>query len=201
MRTVTREYTLFPIHELSGEAQQTAYYKWLEQVEYTFSSDNSSTMDEFSKLFDLNIRNWSYDAYSYNYSFCTYLSGEVEELSGERLARYIHNNHWFKIFTPKIYWGAMKVGGKTTKRLSRIFYTSDCPLTGYCADCAILKPIYDFLTHPDSKITYLKLMERCLESFFQFCRDDVSYTQSEESFKEMSQANDWEYLSNGKLFN
>lgn len=201
MRTITREYNIFSIHELSADAKQAAYYTWIKNRDYSFSSDNRSTMEEFTKLFDLDIRNWSYDTCTYNYSFFTSLSGETEELSGERLAKYITNNHWHKLFTPKISWGKMNADHKTTRRLSRIFYNSNCTLTGYCADCAILQPIYDFLKHPDKSVTYLRLMDKCLDSFFRFCRDDMEYMQSEENFKEESHTNEWEYLQNGQLFN
>jgi len=189
------------MHELSVDAQKTAYYKWIENRDYSFSSDNRNTMEEFAKLFNVDIRNWSYDTCTYHYSFFTSLSGELEELSGERLARYITNNHWHRLFISKIYWGKTSVQCKTKNRLSRIFYNTDCTLTGYCADCAILQPIYDFLKHPAKNITYFKLMDKCLDSFFRFCRDDIEYTQNEDSFKEESHANNWEYLQDGQLFN
>ena len=201
MRTITREYSIFPIHELSADAQQKAYYKWIEDREYSYSSDNRNTMEQFEELFNIDVRRWSYDSCTYNYSFFTSLSAEVEELCGVRLAAYIINNHWHKLYTPKIYWGKTSVGTTTKKRLSRVFRNADCTLTGYCADCAILEPIYDFLKQPDKNTTYLQLMDKCLASFFRFCRDDMQYTQSEENFHEESNANDWEYLSNGTLFN
>ena len=38
-------------------------------------------------------------------------------------------------------------------------------------------PLYDFLKQPDKNTTYLQLMDKCLASFFRFCRDDMQYTQ------------------------
>jgi hypothetical protein len=44
-------------------------------------------------------------------------------------------------------------------------------------------------------------MDECLDSFFRACRDDMESTQTLEYFTEESNANGWEYLSDGKLFN
>ena len=44
-------------------------------------------------------------------------------------------------------------------------------------------------------------MDTCLDTFFRFCKDDVVYSDSEEYFNEESNANELEYLANGKLFN
>ena len=195
MRTVTIDYDLFQVQELSQKAQRTAHQNWLINKEYFHSEENRKTLLEFEKLFDIRVRGWNYDSCNYNYRFETTLSGDIEELRGVRLAIYITNNHWFKLFQYKKYWK-----GKT-KRKSRVMFDADCTLTGYCADHSILEPIYDFLKTPNKEITYLKLMDTCLDTFFRFCKDDVVYSDSEEYFNEESNANELEYLANGKLFN
>jgi hypothetical protein len=44
-------------------------------------------------------------------------------------------------------------------------------------------------------------MDECLDSFFRACWDDMESTQTLEYFTEESNANGWEYLSDGKPFN
>ena len=44
-------------------------------------------------------------------------------------------------------------------------------------------------------------MDKCLDSFFKSCRDDMEYQCSEESFEESCAANDYEFLRNGKMYN
>lgn len=197
MRTETRTYLVYPIVELTEQAQSNAHYKWLENFDYSWSSDNHTTLEQFEKLFSINVRNWQYDSCSYNYSFLTSLSGEVEELCGKRLAAYIYNNYSYKLFSAKIYWGK----GYSKKRKSRIFTDNSCTLTGYCMDDTILQPIYNFLQKPNPNTTFLNLIDECLTEFFKGCRDDREYQESQENFIETSIANDWEYLQDGTLFN
>lgn len=86
-------------------------------------------------------------------------------------------------------------------RASRVFVSTDCPLTGYCADFAILDPIYKFLKNPTEEITYHDLMNSCLDNFFKMCCRDVESTETMEYFIDESLANEWEYLEDGTLFN
>lgn len=44
-------------------------------------------------------------------------------------------------------------------------------------------------------------MNECLDRFFRACRDDMESTQTLEYFTKESNANGWEYLSDGKPFN
>ncbi len=194
MRTISREYNLYPVSELPTKSQEVAHQEWLMHKEYGYSSDNRATLTEFENAFNLSIRDWSYDSCSYNYSFFTDLSGDIEQMQGIRLATYIINNHWHRLFTPKSYWRSGK------NRKSRVFVTTDCTLTGYCADCAVLEPIYKFLERPNEQTTYYDLMDSCLDSFFKYCRDDMEQTEKLEYFIEESENNEWEYLESGKIF-
>lgn len=197
MRTITREYNLYPITELSNKAFETAYNKWLYSKEYQYSSDNRKTMEEFQTLFDVVVKDWRYDAYTYSYRFHTNVSQEIEELKGIRLLKYIINNQGFKLFAPKTFWSSKNY----KKRTSKIFVSTECNLTGYCADYEILEPIYSFLKNPDKDTSFLQLMDKCLDNFFKYCKNDVESTESEEYFKEESLDRNYEYLENGTLFN
>ena len=81
MRTETRTYQVYPVVELTEQAQSNAHYKWLEDFDYSWSSDNRSTLEQFEELFSVNVRNWQYDSCSYNYTFLTSLSGDGKSSS------------------------------------------------------------------------------------------------------------------------
>ena len=44
-------------------------------------------------------------------------------------------------------------------------------------------------------------MNKCLNGFFKACRDDMKYQLREEAFAESCEANNYEFLSDGTLFN
>ena len=198
MRTITRTYDIFPLAELSTAARETAYSEWLSTFEYAYSSDNRSTLEAFERIFNVKVTNWSYDTCLYSYRFTSHYSGEEDELSGIRLLKYLVNNYWHTLFKPKTYY--LK-GNFKKQRRSLLFTDSSCVLTGYCADEDILKPIYDFLKSPDTDTTLYDLMDKCLDSFFKSCRNDMEYLSSEESFEESCEANGYEFLENGKMYN
>ena len=67
-------------------------------------------------------------------------------------------------------------------------------------DYEILQPIYDFLKSLDNTTLY-ELIDRGLDSFFKACKDDMEYQLNEEAFAESCEANNYEFLSDGTLFN
>lgn len=133
---------------------------------------------------------------TYTYRFTSHYSEEEDNLKGVRLLKYLVNNYWNDLYLPKTYWSR----NYKKKRKSRVFVSDDCVLTGYCIDYEILKPIYDFLKAPDETTLY-ELMDKCLDGFFKACRDDMEYQFSEETFAESCEANDYEFLSDGTMFN
>lgn len=196
MKTVVREYKVYQFHELSKEAEDYAYSEWMQHFEYVWSTENRATMKRFEEVFNITVNDWSYDSCTYNYRFTSHYNGEEEELNGIRLLKYLINNYWEILFPAKTYWAK---GYKKTRK-SRIFVQHDCVLTGYCADCDILQPIYDFMEAPDNTTLY-ELMGKCLDSFFKYCKDDMEYQISEEAFENDCTANGYEFLSDGKMFN
>jgi len=121
----------------------------------------------------------------------------VQDMAGIRLATYIINNYGYGLYKPKNYYSR----DCKKKRQSRILTDNSCVLTGYYVDEEILEPIYTFLKYPDCHTTFRLLIRKCLNNFFEACSNDMEEYQSEERFKEESQANEWEYLSDGTLFN
>lgn len=196
MRQHSVTYQLYPIQELSGKAQERAHNDWLcNGYYYGWSDENRNTLDRFCESFGVKCSRWNYDSCNYSYSFHTTQEDCIDELKGGRLATYLINHHWSDLCNPKSYWK----NGK--RRASRIFVDACCPITGYYIDECILAPIRQFLQAPSEEMTFERLMNKCLNSFFNGCKEDMESTQSMEYFIEESQNNDWEYLENGKQFN
>ena len=193
MKTVTRNYDIYEVNELSNEARNRAYNNWLSNsCYYPYESDDNNTLDEFIRLFNIRLNN-------YNFSFESLNDEEIDEFSGLRLYKYLINNYWRCLFKHKIYYHKdYFTNGK--KRLSNIFYTNDCVLTGVCSDEAILEPIYNFLKKPNEYTNFLSLMRECLDSFFKYCSSCIEDYESEENFIEICKENDYTFLSNGVRF-
>ena len=103
MRTI--ETILYSFEELSEGAKQKAIEDWRNNTqEYEWSSENRDTLEKFADIFPIRIRNWSYGGSGEGVHFEFTADGEIEELSGQRLATYIWNNYRNEIYTPKQYW-------------------------------------------------------------------------------------------------
>ena len=200
MKTVTRNYEVYEVTELSNEARKRAYNNWLSNgCDYPYCTEDYNTLDEFISLFNLRMNNYECSSYTYNFSFKSLNDEEVDELSGLRLYKYLVNNFWRYLFKHKRYYHKDYFVNRK-KRLSNIFYTNECVLTGVCSDDAILEPIYNFLKNPNKCTNFLDLMYECLDSFFSYCSKCMEDYESEENFIEECKNNDYTFLSNGVRF-
>lgn len=196
MRTITRSYDLYPVYELDEKSFKNAYLDWYMKHHYPYDDDNRKTLEEFCNMFQVTCYHRQYDSNGYSYRFRTDHTAEVENLSGQRLAVYLHNNYWNLLFRPVTYWSR----DCKKERRSRIFRNNSCVLTGYWIDEDILGPVYEFLRRPVAGLTFHSLIDLCLANFFKTCSKDVECTQSKDYFREESESNAWEYLADGTLF-
>lgn len=150
MRTETRTYEVYNLHELTREAQAKAHSHWAEHFDYGWADENEKTLQTFEQTFNIKVDRWSYDSCTYYYRFTSHYSEEEDNLKGTRLLKYLVNNYWNDLYIPKTYWSR----NYKKKRKSRVFVTDDCVLTGYYMDYEILQPIYDFLKSPDQTTLY-----------------------------------------------
>lgn len=191
------EFKVYKLNELPEEKRVAAFEKWFANVEYAYAQDNIDTLIAFEKAFDIDVNSWSYDLDHYRYKFTMNKDEDIEYLSGPRLRTYIVNNYWDDLFKPKTYY----TKNFKKKRKSRILKGSDCPLTGYWTDNAILKPIYDFLKRPYEWINLHDLIDDCLRNYFYACSRDVADQYSKERFLECCEENDYEFFSDGRVYN
>lgn len=194
MRTISKVINLYKLEELSKEAQERAYNKFLENNYYIWSYDNRETLKEFERVFDVNVKSWEYDEYRYGFSLVFPNDDKRIELYGEKLSKLIMNCYWEHLFVGKVYYKNKR------RRRSRILKTNDCVLTGYIGDYFILKPIYDFLRKPDKYTNFEDLMNDCVDSFFSYCQKDLEYYNSYANFEDVSKSNDLEYLEDGEIY-
>lgn len=199
MKTIT--VNLFKFDELSESAQRTIIdrecYEIQEDAMDSYGYDYRATLDRFCEIFGITMTDWSVSDCGHSFSFrfdgpiydwtfdCLYAS----EVSGKLLLRYLNG-----IYIKKAY-------SKKNKYVQPFDPNADCPLTGYCYDCAILAPIVDWYKKPDHGITLHDLIQQCLEMFFQAWEDDYDFHASDEFCRqELSVGSRWEdvlYYSDG----
>lgn len=199
MKTITREYQVYSLDELAPEAQSKAYDEWHATQEYFWETENMHTLDEFCSIFNVKVTDWSVNEYTHYHRFRTTLEEEDDQLKGIRLVAYIWNHYGRYIFQMKTY---HTKGNWDKKRVSHIIEEGEgsCVLTGYYMDEEILGPVYDFLKHPDLSITFIDLMDKCLEAFFEAYRLDLEYCYSEEHFQQECKELGSLFLEDGTLF-
>lgn len=218
----TKTIKVYTLDELSQEAQEKAYNKWLEHHEYYWADENTDTLKEFEKAFRISLKNWSIGDRSEGVSFDTAREYKEEnELTGARLMAYLWNNYGHLIARPK-YYGHLRLTdspirhkriksteikqGPNAGKFSNSYYSGctrqqqNCNLTGYCMDDSILDPIHEFLKGktPSWKYQNFKdLMGYCFDSWVKACNADYEYSTSFEAFKEDAKANEYEYTITG----
>jgi len=209
MRTET--ITVYSISELSDSAKQKAHRQYLNKgFEYFWLDEYLASLKKFAEYFNLKIKNYSLGGYDciVEYSLMSIDNqDEIENLSGLRLARYIHNNFYYYMFKGKYYslWSKTDKNPKNNleklkSRHSKIQLVCDCPFTGMCGDMDLLHPILEFLKKPDSRITFTDLMDQCINNFIKSVESDCEYQESLQYFIEHAEANAYEFTEDGNRY-
>ena len=201
MKTITKEITLFKLSELPEDTQRKVISSFRDDDPSPWESENADTLKAFTRIFPVKVRNYEYeDRAIINFTIDAGwdYGEEIKSLSGPRLMRYIYNNYWDDITSPKIYYHPSALGKKRTSRITRTLEA--CPLTGYIMDNAILDPLVKFLANPSKDVTFEELLEDCLHSWLYACRDDYEFWMSEPSIREDIEANDYDFTEDGRLY-
>lgn len=202
MRTVTKTTTLYQFDELSSEAQEKAREWFRIGFEYGWGSEFRQSLDGFLSMAGITLRNWQYDAYTYDYT----LSGSqfddyVDEFDTRRLIAYCHTRFDKWLTRAKRYAKDGRTWDKSnTVHKSRIIReTHDCPFTGVCFDEDFLQPLREFLKTGKFNGTYQDLIRECLDSGFQSIVNDIEYQTSDEAVDESIRTNEYEFTEDGEL--
>ena len=203
MRTETKTYQIYKFEELSAEAQQKAYENYLssgvcEDEREVDSDDFRGTLDEIMARFGIRMSNWSVDSMTYWYSFnirdgfngCD----ELEEMTGERLYKYIVNNFVPSFQSRKQFY----TRDYKRSRLSRIQTDWDYyALTGVYTDGNVTDYVKNYVENPNLSFNYHDFVDNLLDAFFAAWRDALAYIESFDYFREICDNNDLEFLSDG----
>lgn len=87
----TETVTIYSYSELSEEAKATAYKAW--KPDYAFEADNHRTLEAFCTAFGIEVTEYAYDAYCYEYRW----TGD-KEIKGPELEEYVR--HRLSLFEP-----------------------------------------------------------------------------------------------------
>lgn len=208
MRTIRTK--VYNFNELSEPAKQKAI-NW-----YRSANDDSYYYDEIISsakaivdLFGLKTGRSCTDIRT------GHMDDNILELSGLRLYKYIVNNYYNTLFTPKyiktidrelkckqfickVHAG---VKGKFTQLFSKLTRVNDgCPLTGVCYDYDILQPVYEFLQNPKKETTFKDLIDSIESAISQTFRDAEEWVNSDEYITEQIEANEYEFTQEGNRF-
>lgn len=201
MKTITKEIILLKFAELPEDTQRKVIESFRNDDFFLWVRENADTLKAFERVFPVKVRDYEYgDRNDINFTISpnSDYGEEIKAFSGPRLMRYLYNNYWLDITSPKIYYHPASPGKKRASRITRTL--ENCPLTGYCMDNDILDPIFKFLASPSESVTFEDLLGDCLHSWLYACRDDYEYWSSEKGIREDIDANDYDFTEDGEIY-
>lgn len=210
MRTQTIE--LYTFDELSPEAQQSALDNWRHtRSDYDWCDEWRDSAKAFAdavgaRIKDYSVSSWGpvYCSIEWDNSDWWYLDDDpADTMTGLRLRTWIINN-WLPNFWKGKYYscGERWENGKYRykSRHSRITGGyKDCPLTGYCADYDLIKPLLDFVAKPDNHMALRELLQECFDDWAIAWQQDMEAQDSDDYIRETIEANGYEFLENGDM--
>lgn len=206
--------TLYSFDELSPKIQKRIIERerWnvMRKCMDAYNPEYKNTMSCFENIFDINIRQWEvgYSGCNWGIDVTKYVDlgdnqVELETLSGKLLIRYLQKHIMPYLEQGKYY--SKIVGGKYISRRSKITKEIDCPLTGCCYDMYFIDPLIEFMKSPSSSMTYQRLMETCVDSFFKEWQKEYRYwADDEDAIREELHNNQYEdrlYYDSGDVYN
>lgn len=206
---------IYKFNELTESAKSTVIERERENLDFDYIyAEAYNTVKEFNRIFNVKegSRSWL------NFSL-SHIDDDILSLSGLRLHKYLINNFWDGLYKRKFYnsFGDNKVikhpcvknnfydvtkGARVSSSnfyYSRIQFENSCVLTGVCYDDDILKPIYDFLSRPDSR-DFAQLINECFQSLENSIENEKDYLQSDKNLIKQIEEADRDYTKDGNEF-
>lgn len=202
MRTIVT--IVYTFDELSNEAKENAINHWRDSDhEFVWTWDTINSIKAIAKAMNC-VSDWySYDGVTYDVSFCSHETEDIENLSGKRAWAYIWNNYLFPTRKYKTYWKDRMIhcdGTKNWKRTSKISYGwDDCPFTGYCADCCFIEAWREWKKRFNKYSTVGDFIELVAEKLGEEWTNDNEYQMSDEYISEVLTINDYEFTEEGDM--
>lgn len=201
MRTITKN--LYRFDELTSEAQQNALENYRSKYfEFGWQDEIINTIRKIARAMNCDYNYYSYDGITYDVSF-TPVDFD-DELQGKRAWAFIENNFITPNEQPKTYYLNHVLycdGRKNWARKSKIWFNiSDCPFTGYIADCCFFEAWRDWKNNFSSKSTVADFVDAVAEKLSKEWTNDNEYQYSDEGIIELIEANDFEFYENGGIY-
>ena len=212
MRTVRTK--VYQFAELSDKAKDKARAYMNENFGLTdhVYDEAAETVKKFHEIFGTKEGNSSWlDVRT------GHIDDNVLELKGLRLQKYIWNNFGKYLYKGKYYslWSNTEKSYKHYKeghpvlktRYSKITLDNSCVLTGVCYDNDLLDPMYDFLERYKDKADYYSYMDfetlltDCFKSLEKSIENEIDSIDSDESLKDLCEANNYEFTQEGIFYN
>ena len=213
MKTV--EIGIYQFDELSESAKQSAieHFRQLEYEDPFIIDEAHESFKLFADIFAISWSNIDYEEpHRNNYSIK--LDEQALELEGQRLSKYIWNNHKNDLFKGKYYGRLSKydkhgekilkskehpIGQRHVLRHSNCQLDNSCVLTGMCYDDDLLTPIYEFLNNPKD-IDFETLLDDCVYSLCHSVQSELEYRRSDGALSEHIEINEYEFTANGEIY-
>lgn len=200
MRTIVT--TVYTFDELSDEAKKKAINDWRDsEREFAWTYDTINSIEAIAKAMYCKAEWYSYDGITYDVSFYSYETKDIENLSGKRAWAYIWNNYLYPNREYKTYWKDKVLhcdGRKNWERKSKISYGwDDCPFTGYCADCCFIEAWRIWKKKFNKYSTVGDFIELVAEKLGKEWTNDNKYQLTDEYISEILTINDYEFTEDG----
>jgi hypothetical protein len=188
MKTVTLE--IYEYSELSQDAKDRAYQKWVDGREYFWDDDSRRSIEWLKeKIWWGKLRDWEYSQDGYRFSvYPVEIREWEEELTGYRLYKWVMNNTemiQLKYLTHKSH----------TPRYSK--FQTQLNSDGYWLSAVGMEVLNSWRPSPDD--TLEDYLNEIYEKVFQALRDDCEHSFSREYFEEHD-AHQVDYYKNGDVF-
>ena len=182
--------TTFTLDQLPARIQQVVIETWRNNDSFPWADEWVNSLSKFENLTGfIGVRDWSVgyprnhvDFTIENRGYWRSTKGEsdewADEMRGLRLWKFLR----------RTYGWALRRG--------------DCPLTGYCGDEAILKPIREAIAaHPRTlaRTTLRDILTDCFSSWVWGYENDIEYWHSDECIREDIEAGEYRFNEDGEI--
>lgn len=205
MRTITTN--LYTFNELSDEAKEKAIENYrYSDFDFAWQRETIDTINAIAEGMNCKAKWYSYDGITYDVSFYSRETEDIENLSGKRAWAYIWNNYLYPNREYKTYWKDKVIhcdGRKNWKRKSKISFGFDnCPFTGYCADCCFIEAWREWqkLFRNNSALTVGDFIDLVANNLSKEWTSDNEYQNSDEGIAEILSINEYEFTEDGNRY-
>ena len=197
MKMKTATINIYEFSELSEQAQEQARYSFISNGGYSWAGGQVDSLKAFCEHFNLNLDDYSYGNSSCRDNFVrvSVKNEDIAELSNAELLACLNDSGF--LIVPGTKWSdKQKAIINTGKKVSLL--GGQCPFTGVCHDEDLLDDLRSFVKSTDDR-TYQELMQDCADTWLKSVIEECDYQESMEYFKEIAEANDYQFTEDGSI--